>query len=102
VMAVTDGCPPSRQKTAGRAGHPKFWDSSRKGGPPARAANLKRELPRIPFVGGTADPSTPPEAGCARDDNSKESAGCAQDDNSRENAGWARDDNSRVCGLRSG
>ena len=32
------------------------------------AANLKRELPRIPFVGGTADPSAPPEAGSARDD----------------------------------
>jgi len=30
------------------------------------AANLKRELPRIPFV--KADPSTPPEAGSARDD----------------------------------
>ncbi len=37
------------------------------------AANLKRELPRIPFVGGTADPSTPPpkEGGSARDDNSR-------------------------------
>ena len=29
-------------------------------------------LPRISFVGGTAGPSTPPEAGCARDDNSRE------------------------------
>jgi len=30
------------------------------------AANLKRELPRIPFI--TAGPSTPPEAGSAQDD----------------------------------
>ena len=35
------------------------------------AANLKRELPRIPFVTGTADPSPPPpnDGGSARDDN---------------------------------
>ena len=58
------------------------------------AANLKRELPRIPFVSATADPSTSPEAGSARDDNSKvlgdhrgpstpaaqPQAACAQDD----------------------
>jgi len=49
---------------------------------------------RIPFVGATADPSTSPEAGCARDDNSRvlggdrgpstpaaqPQAACAQDD----------------------
>ena len=46
-----------------------------------------RDGPRISFVGGTADPSTPPEAGSARDDNSSESAGSARDDNSREGAG---------------
>jgi len=51
-------------------------------------------LPRISFGGGTAGPSTPPEAGSARDDNSRESAGSARDDNSRESAGSARDDNS--------
>jgi len=50
------------------------------------AANLKRELPRIPFVGGTADPSTRTEV-LAQDDNSKEDAGSARDDNSKENAG---------------
>ena len=44
------------------------------------AANLKRELPRIPFV--TAGPSTPPEAGCARDDNHKGDEAIAGDDNS--------------------
>ena len=37
------------------------------------AANLKRELPRIPFVGGTADPSAALRS--ARDDNSGEGAG---------------------------
>jgi hypothetical protein len=51
-------------------------------------------LPRISFGGGTAGPSTPPEAGSARDDNSRESAGSARDDNSRESAGCPRDDNS--------
>ena len=44
-------------------------------------------LPRISFVGGTAGPSTPPEAGCARDDSSRENAGSARNDNSGENAG---------------
>lgn len=37
------------------------------------AANLKRELPCIPFVGGTADPSAALRS--ARDDNSGEGAG---------------------------
>ena len=41
------------------------------------AANLKRELPRIPFVTGTADPSPPPpnDGGSARDDNPRNLGG---------------------------
>ena len=42
---------------------------------------------------GTADPSTPPEAGSAQDDNKKEKADSAQDDNKKQKTGSAQDDN---------
>jgi predicted helicase len=68
------------------------------------AANLKRELPRIPFLTGTADPSTPPpqNGGSARDDNSRKTAESAQDDNSRKAAGSARDDKMKEDGGNRG